>query len=159
MLFGSPFFLFLDRFSSFFDMMVQMCASFRYQSVKTHFLLLPPELLPLELLPLCLLWKLCYPIQLPSQYGCPKTRLFQHNHMLVVSRIDSVLLKSSHLNSILLNPFPPSLLRSLGGRSSGGRRRNWVLTFRYLKLAHICTIISKNELNRSRIKKMGAKKH
>ena len=47
-------------------MMVQMCASFRYQSVKTHFLLLPPELLPPELLPLCLLWKLCYPIQLPT---------------------------------------------------------------------------------------------
>ena len=71
-----------------------------------------------------------------SQYGCPKTRLFQHNHMLVVSRIDSVLLKSYHLNSFLLNPFPPSLLRSLGGRT-----RNWVLTFWYLKLAHICTII------------------
>ena len=27
-----------------------------------------------------------------------------------------------------------------------------------LKLAHICTIISKNELNRSKNKKMGAKK-
>ena len=96
--------------------MVQMCASFRYRSVKTHFLLLPPELLPPELLPLCLLWKLCYPIQLPSQYGCPKSRLFQHNHMLVVSRIDSVLLKLSHLNSFLPNPFPPILLTSLGGR-------------------------------------------
>ena len=31
-------------------MMVQMCASWRYQSVKTQFLLLPPELLPPNLL-------------------------------------------------------------------------------------------------------------
>ena len=31
-------------------MMVQMCASFRYRSVKTQFLLLPPELLPPRLL-------------------------------------------------------------------------------------------------------------
>ena len=32
-------------------MMVQMCASFRYRSVKTQFLLLPPDLLPSGLLP------------------------------------------------------------------------------------------------------------
>ena len=104
-------FLFLDRFSSFFDMLVQMCASFRYRSLKTQFLLLPPEILPPESLPPSLIWRFFTPYSTPSQYGCLETHLFQHIHMLVVSRINSILLNSSLLNSLLLSLF---VLASLG---------------------------------------------
>ena len=52
-------------------MMVQMCASFRYQSVKTQILFLPPEFLPPRLL-----WKPCHPIQLTLSIWVSKNSSF-----------------------------------------------------------------------------------
>ena len=42
MAFRLPFFLLLVRLSSSFNMLVQMCASFSYQSIKSLLLFLPP---------------------------------------------------------------------------------------------------------------------
>ena len=40
MVFSLPFFLFLVQLSSFFNMLVQMCATFTYQSIEPQLLLL-----------------------------------------------------------------------------------------------------------------------
>ena len=73
-------FLFLVRLSSFFDMMVQMCASFRDQGIKPELFLLPPVLLPPSLL-----LELHSPFKddLFNLAGCLKPRLLQHKTLIV----------------------------------------------------------------------------
>ena len=64
------------RFAAFFDMMVQMCASFRNQGVK-------PQLL---LLPLSLLLELSSPFKddMFNLGGCVKIVFFNRRHSLMI---------------------------------------------------------------------------